>query len=172
MGNLLAVVVAAAVGAVIAIPTMQLITSQSKSRASLEARILYESEVDRARRLWSIDNTNFAAFKLYSKYCKIESGNGYVTDGFNFQSSCTVGGQKVGDKPVILAYPAMSRNPGQYTDNDKNGFEDLTGLPTAEDKCYDDDWKGTSFNKGCSLDDDDDDVKPLYKKVYKDKDDD
>ena len=164
MGNLLAVVVAAAVGAVIAIPTLQLITAQSKSRADLEARILYESEVDRARRLWSIDNTNFGAFQVYSEYCKLEPGNGYVTDGFNFQSSCTVGGQKVGDKPVILAYPAMSRNPGQYTDNDQNGFEDLTGMPTHYYDCYSG-WKGDGFKKNCVLGGQY--VIPMYADIYK-----
>ena len=64
-----------------------------------------------------------------------------------------VGNQTVGKNTALLPYPAVSRNPGQYSDNDGNGFEDVTGLPTHYDQCYNG-WKGDGFNdrkNGCIL---------------------
>ena len=51
----------------------------------------------------------------------------------------------------MLAYPEASNNPGQYTDNDLDGFEDKTGLPTHYDQCYAG-WKGDGYkHTNCTL---------------------
>ena len=43
---------------------------------------------------------------------------------------------KVTTQHYCCSYPAVSRNPGQYSDNDGDGFEDVTALPTHYDQCY------------------------------------
>ena len=140
------VTVAAAMGAVVMAPMFQLTVAQAQSRAQLEARVLWQSEVERARQLWSLDYQDFDLVDLNNTTrCAIGDNHAYTTDGFNFDVQCTVGQQTVGKNEVFLPYPAVSRNPGQYSDLDGNGFEDVTGLPTHYDQCYNG-WKGDGFN--------------------------
>ena len=46
---MMSVTVAAAMGAVVAAPMFQLTVAQAQSRAQLEARVLWQSEIERAR---------------------------------------------------------------------------------------------------------------------------
>ena len=152
MMTLTGVIVAGAVGAVVAAPMFQLTVMQAQSRAQLEARVLWQSEVERARQLWSLDYEDFDLVGL-SNVTRCETGpnHAYTDEGFVFDVQCTVGRQTVGKNEVLLPYPAVSRNPGQYSDNDGNGFEDVTGLPTHYDQCYAG-WKGDGYkHSNCIL---------------------
>ena len=59
MMSLTGVVIAGAMGAIMAAPMMQLQVQQAQSRAQLEARVLWQSEIERARQLWSLDYNDF-----------------------------------------------------------------------------------------------------------------
>ena len=150
--SLTGVLMAGAIGAVMAAPMLQLTVTQAQSRAQLEARVLWQSEVERARRLWSIDYENFTDIGLHNNTrCSIGPQNGYVDQGFNYDVSCSVGGQTVGKNTTLLPYPAHYRTPGQFTDRDGDGFEDITGLPTHYDQCYAG-WKGDGYkHSNCIL---------------------
>lgn len=144
MNAIVGVMIAAVCSGIIMVPMLRLTVTQAQSRASLEATLLYASEVDRAKRIWSVDNVDFDARDLYSSYCKKGPDYGYNDEGFNFQVTCETGKQKVGGKDLLLSFPALSRNPGQFTDQDQDGFEDVSGLPTHYDQCYSG-WKGDGF---------------------------
>lgn len=152
MMSLTSVTVAAAMGAIVAAPMFQLTVAQAQSRAQLEARVLWQSEIERARRLWSIDYENFDEVGLHNTTrCSIGDGHGYNSEGFIFDVSCTVGRQTVGKNTTLLPYPAHYRTPGQFTDKDGDGFEDITGLPTHYDQCYAG-WKGDGYkHSNCVL---------------------
>lgn len=160
--------IGAVIMASIAAPMIQLNVQQAKGRANMEARLLYQAEVDRAKKIWSTDNVDFDKRELYNtKYCKKLDGYGYDDEGFNFKVSCSTGKQTVGGKDLLLAFPALERNPGQFTDEDQNGFEDVTGLPTHDDSCYEG-WKGDGFrNRACALGGNN--VIPMYENIYKSK---
>ena len=151
MISMMSVTVAAAMGVVVAAPMFQLTVAQAQSRAQLEARVLWQSEIERARQLWSLDYNDFDLVDL-SNNSKCEKGptHSYNSEGFMFDVQCTVGKQTVGKNSTLLPYPAVSRNPGQYIDSDGNGFEDVTGLPTHYDQCYSG-WKGDGWKKNCTL---------------------
>ena len=162
-----AILIAALMNAIVMVPVMNLMVTQAKSRAQLESRLLYEGEVSRARRLWSIDNVDFDTVDLYSSKCAKNSDHGYLVDsseGFLFSVTCTVGGQSVGSQPVLMAYPEADMNPGQYTDLNGDGFEDKTGLPTHYDQCYSG-WKGDGF-KATSCEMGGEFVIPMYADLY------
>ena len=146
------VVMAGAMGTIIMAPMFQLTVAQAQSRAQLEARVLWQSEVERARRLWSIDYENFDQVSLHNtSRCSVGNAHGYNTEGFIFDVSCTVGKQTVGKHTTLLPYPAHYRTPGQFTDKDGDGFEDITGLPTHYDQCYAG-WKGDGYkHSNCIL---------------------
>ena len=145
MMSLTGVVVAGAMGAIMAAPMMQLQVQQAQSRAQLEARVLWQSEIERARQLWSLDYNDFDLVELSNgTRCTKGPNHAYTEEGFMFDVQCTVGRQTVGKNTALLPYPAVSRNPGQYSDNDGNGFEDVTGLNTHYDQCYAG-WKGDGF---------------------------
>lgn len=167
MMSLTGVIVAGAVGATLAAPMFQLTVTQAQSRAQLEARVLWQSEVERARQLWSLDYEDFDLIELSnSSRCIKGDSHAYTDEGFMFDVRCTVGKQTVGRNSVLLPYPAVSRNPGQFSDNDGNGFEDVTGLPTHYDQCYNG-WKGDGFNgrkNGCVLGEQY--VIPMYQNLY------
>ena len=152
MMSMMSVTVAAAMGAVVAAPMFQLTVAQAQSRAQLEARVLWQSEIERARQLWSLDYNDFDLVSLSNNTkCVKGTTHGYTSEGFNFDVQCTVGRQTVGKNSALLPYPAVSRNPGQYSDNDGNGFEDVTGLPTHYDQCYAG-WKGNGYkHSNCVL---------------------
>ena len=152
MFSLTSVVVSAALGGLVALPMLQLNVMQAQSRAQLEARVLWQSEVERARQLWSVNYDDFEATTLHNtERCTIGNNHGYVTDGFIYDVTCTVGGQTVGKHDTLLPFPVVSRNPGQYTDLDGNGFEDVSGLPTHYDQCYSG-WKGDGYkHSNCVL---------------------
>ena len=152
MMSMMSVTVAAAMGAIVAAPMLNLTVAQAQSRAQLEARVLWQSEIERARRLWSIDYENFTDIGLHNPTkCSIGPDHGYVDQGFNYDVSCTVGRQTVGQYATLLPYPAHYRTPGQFTDRDGDGFEDITGLPTHYDQCYAG-WKGNGFkHSNCVL---------------------
>ena len=152
MISITSVTIAAAMGAMVAAPMFQLTVAQAQSRAQLEARVLWQSEVERARRLWSIDYENFDQVGLHNTTrCSVGDNHGYNTEGFIFDVSCTVGGQRVGKNTTLLPYPAHYRTPGQFTDKDGDGFEDITGLPTHYDQCYAG-WKGDGYkHSNCVL---------------------
>ena len=157
--------------AAVSVPMLQLTVINSKSRANMEARILYQSEILRARKLWGETSNQQAGFgntALFSPKCTKGPDWGYETDGFNFQVSCTKGREVVGGEPVLLPYTLQafvdvdqngfddvtglpSRNPGQFSDEDNDGFEDISGLPTHYDQCYSG-WKGDGFkNNACDI---------------------
>ena len=165
--SLTGVVIAGAMGAIMAAPMMQLQVQQAQSRAQLEARVLWQSEVERARQLWSLDYNDFDLVKLSNKTRCIKGENhGYTEEGFLFDVQCTVGRQTVGNNAALLPYPAVSRNPGQYSDNDGDGFEDVTGLPTHYDQCYAG-WKGNGYkHSNCTLGGQY--VIPMYSELYVD----
>ena len=171
MMSLTGVVIAGAMGAIMAAPMMQLQVQQAQSRAQLEARVLWQSEIERARQLWSLDFNDFDLVNLSNNAkCVKGDAHGYVeTDdekGFKFDVQCTVGRQTVGKNAVLLPYPAQSRNPGQYSDEDGDGFEDVTGLPTHYDQCYAG-WKGDGFkHTNCTLGGQY--VIPMYSELYVD----
>jgi len=152
MMSLTGVVVAGAMGAIIAAPLFQLQISTAQSRAQLEARVLWQSEIERARQLWSLNYEDFDLVELSNNTKCVKGPNHqYNTEGFIFDVQCTVGRQTVGKNATLLPYPAVSRNPGQYSDNDGNGFEDVTGLPTHYDQCYAG-WKGNGYkHSNCTL---------------------
>jgi len=152
MMSLTGVIVAGAVGTVIAAPLFQLQVATAQSRAQLEARVLWQSEIERARQLWSLNYEDFDLVQLSnSTRCVKGSQHAYNTEGFIFDVKCTVGRQTVGNNTALLPYPAVSRNPGQYSDNDGDGFEDVTGLPTHYDQCYAG-WKGDGYkHSNCIL---------------------
>ena len=169
MMSMMSITVAAAMGAVVAAPMFQLTVAQAQSRAQLEARVLWQSEIRRARQLWSLDYNDFDLVEL-SNNTKCVKGalHAYTNEGFTFDVQCTVGRQTVGENTALLPYPAVSRNPGQFSDNDGNGFEDVTGLPTHYDQCYSG-WKGDGFNgnkNGCILGGQY--VIPMYQDLYLD----
>ena len=151
MMSMMSVTVAAAMGAVVAAPMFQLTVAQAQSRAQLEARVLWQSEIERARQLWSLNYEDFDLVSLSNNTkCVKGEGHQYGTEGFIFDVQCTVGRQTVGKNTALLPFPAVSRNPGQYSDNDGNGFEDVTGLPTHYDQCYAG-WKGNGWKENCTL---------------------
>jgi len=163
----MSVTVAAAMGAVVAAPMFQLTVAQAQSRAQLEARVLWQSEIERARQLWSLDYEDFDLIELSNgTHCTKGGSHSYTPEGFMFDVQCTVGKQTVGKKTVLLPFPAVSRNPGQYSDNDGDGFEDVTGLPTHYDQCYNG-WKGDGFkHTNCTLGGQY--VIPMYTNLYAD----
>lgn len=165
--SLTGVVIAGAMGAIMAAPMFQLQVAQAQSRAQLEARVLWQSEVERARQLWSLDYNDFDLVKLSNQTrCTKGENHGYTEEGFMFDVQCTVGRQTVGNNAALLPYPAVSRNPGQYSDNDGNGFEDVTGLPTHYDQCYAG-WKGNGYkHSNCVLGGQY--VIPMYANLYVD----
>ena len=145
MISMMSVTVAASMGVIVAAPMFQLTLAQAQSRAQLEARVLWQSEIERARQLWSLDYEDFDLVGLSNTTrCVTGPNHSYTEEGFLFDVQCTVGRQTVGNNEVLLPYPAVSRNPGQYSDNDGNGFEDVTGLPTHYDQCYAG-WKGDGY---------------------------
>ena len=150
--SLTGVVIAGAMGAIMAAPMMQLQVQQAQSRAQLEARVLWQSEIERARQLWSLDYNDFDLVKLSNQTrCTKGENHGYTEEGFLFDVQCTVGRQTVGKNAALLPYPAVSRNPGQYSDNDGDGFEDVTGLNTHYDQCYAG-WAGDGYKHSvCTL---------------------
>ena len=149
--SMMSVTVAAAMGAVVAAPMFQLTVAQAQSRAALEARVLWQSEIERARQLWSLDFEDFDLVDLSNNTrCTKGDNHDYTEEGFLFDVQCTVGKQTVGKNTALLPFPAVSRNPGQYSDTDGNGFEDVTGLPTHYDQCYSG-WKGDGWKKNCTL---------------------
>jgi hypothetical protein len=152
MMSLTGVVVAGAMGAIIAAPLFQLQISTAQSRAQLEARVLWQSEIERARQLWSLNYEDFDLVALSNNTkCVKGDDHAYNSEGFVFDVQCTVGRQTVGKNTALLPYPAVSRNPGQYSDNDGDGFEDVTGLPTHYDQCYAG-WKGDGYkHSNCTL---------------------
>ena len=163
------IIVVASLGAVISAPIFRLSVTQAQSRAQLEARVLWQSEIERARQLWSLDYKDFNLVNLSNtNKCKKTDNHRYTSEGFMFHVKCRVGRQVVGKNEVLLPYPAVSRNPGQYSDKDGNGFEDVTGLPTHYDQCYNG-WKGDGFNvnkNGCILGGQY--VIPMYQDLYVD----
>ena len=151
MMSIVGVTVAAALGAIISIPMFQLTVAQAQSRAALEARVLWQSEIERARQLWSLDYNDFDLVELSNgTLCEKGPNHDYTDEGFLFDVQCTVGLQTVGKITALLPYPAVTRNPGQYIDSDGNGFEDVTGLPTHYDQCYSG-WKGDGWKRNCTL---------------------
>lgn len=152
MMSIMSVTVAAAMGAVVAAPMFQLTVAQAQSRAQLEARVLWQSEIERARQLWSLDYNDFNLIELSNQTrCTKGPDHAYTTEGFLFDVQCTVGRQTIGTNTALLSFPAVSRNPGQYSDNDGDGFEDVTGLPTHYDQCYSG-WKGDGYkHSNCTL---------------------
>jgi hypothetical protein len=164
MMSMMSVTVAAAMGAVVAAPMFQLTVAQAQSRAALEARVLWQSEIERARQLWSLDFEDFNLVELSNNTrCTKGDNHDYTTEGFLFDVQCTVGRQTVGKNTALLPFPAVSRNPGQYSDTDGNGFEDVTGLPTHYDQCYAG-WKGDGWKKNCTLGGQY--VIPMYSELY------
>ena len=151
MMSLTGTVVAGAMGAIMMLPMLQLQVTQAQGRANLEATVLWEAEVDRARREWSLNYEDFDLLEVSNQQrCAMGDDHGYVEGGFNFDVRCTVGDQIVGKNMFILPFPEVSRNPGQYSDSDGNGFEDVTGLPTHYDQCYSG-WKGNGWKQNCTL---------------------
>ena len=169
MMSLTGVVIAGAMGAIMAAPMFQLQVAQAQSRAQLEARVLWQSEIERARQLWPLDYNDFDLVQLSNTTrCTKGESHGFTEECFLFDVQCTVGRQTIGNNTALLPYPAVSRNPGQFSDNDGNGFEDVTGLPTHYDQCYNS-WKGDGFNgnkNGCILGGQY--VIPMYKDLYLD----
>ena len=164
MFSMMSVTVAAAMGAVIAAPMFQLTVAQAESRAALEARVLWQSEIERARQLWSLDFEDFDLVDLSNNTrCTKGDKHDYTEEGFLFDVQCRVGRQVVGKNTALLPYPAVSRNPGQYSDSDGNGFEDVTGLPTHYDQCYSG-WKGDGWKQNCTLGGQY--VIPMYSELY------
>ena len=163
--SLTGVVVAGAMGAIIAAPLFQLQIATAQSRAQLEARVLWQSEYERAHQLWSLDFKDFDLVDLSnSTKCVKGPTHEYTDEGFMFDVQCTVGRQTVGKNAVLLSYPAQSRNPGQYSDSDGDGFEDVTGLPTHYDQCYAG-WKGDGYkHSNCILGGEY--VIPMYSDLY------
>ena len=132
-------------GAIIAAPMMQLHVHKHNQERNLKLvssgnQRLNEptAVVSWLQRLWLSQTSN-------QTRCTKGEDHGYTEEGFLFDVQCTVGRQTVGYNAALLPYPAVSRNPGQYSDNDGDGFEDVTGLPTHYDQCYAG-WKGTDTN--------------------------
>ena len=172
MGGMTALIMSAAVMGFMMIPIANMSTMTARAKSDLQARILLEAEVDHARRVWSVDQQNFDSHRLNNDKCTTSSDvrdngdpvHGYTPDGFNFNVTCTVGTESAGGEDVMLAYPQASNNPGQYTDNDLDGFEDKTGLPTHYDQCYAG-WKGDGFkHKACDIGVSY--VIPMYQEIY------
>ena len=166
--------VAAGMMGVMMVPIANMATMTATNKAQLEATILFEAEIDRFRRLWSVDQREFEKVSVSSERCVIsdEKGpdgslrHGYTADGegFNVNVSCTVGRTTVGGEDVILSFPVAQNNPGNYQDTNRDGFEDVTGLPTHYDQCYAG-WKGSSFKTtACELGGQF--VIPMYSDIY------
>jgi len=105
--SLTGVVVAGAMGDIIAAPLFHLQVATAQSRAQLEARVLWQSEIERARQLWSLDFNDFNLVELSnSTRCTKGDNHAYTDEGFNFDVKCTVGKQTVGKNEVLLPFPA------------------------------------------------------------------
>ena len=167
MMSITSVVVAAAMGTAVAATMFQLTVAQAESRAALEARVLWQSEIERARQLLSLDFNDFNLVSLSNDTRCVKGPNhAYNDEGFLFDVQCTVGRQTVGKNSALLPFPAVTRNPGQYIDEDGNGFEDVTGLPTHYDQCYSG-WKGNGYkHSNCTLGGQY--VIPMYEDLYVD----
>ena len=124
MTGITSTMVGAVIMASIAVPTIQLNVMQARGRANMEARLLYQAEVDRAKKIWSENSINFDQHSLYNTtYCKKEDGYGYEDQGFNFKVSCTTGKEKVGGKDLLLSFPANANPSRQASNKDLNIFE-------------------------------------------------
>ena len=92
MMSMMSVTVAAAMGAVVAAPMFQLTVAQAQSRAQLEARVLWQSEIERARQLWSLNYEDFNLVDLSNNTkCVKGEKHKYNEEGFVFDVMCTVG---------------------------------------------------------------------------------
>ena len=76
-----------------ALPMFQLTVAQAQSRAQLEARVLWQSEIERARQLWSLDYNDFDLVNLSNNKHKCTKGpnHAYTSEGFLFDVQCKVG---------------------------------------------------------------------------------
>ena len=110
--SMMSVTVAAAMGAVVAAPMFQLTVAQAQSRAQLEARVLWQSEIERARQLWSLNYEDFDLVEL-SNSTKCVKGplHAYNDEGFVFDVKCTVGKQTVGKKHHLAALSGSFKKP-------------------------------------------------------------
>lgn len=156
MNSLLAVLMASVISVIITIPMMNLTVQQQRSRAVMTAGLLYRAEIDRAHLRWSEDNTMLADLTpANSERCTFDTQHedyGYNDEGFNIIATCTVGGQPVGGEVILLAYPEVGNGHFQAnSDDDLDGFDDVTGLPTHYWECYSG-WKGNdSVKNNCEL---------------------
>ena len=171
MGGIMSLLMMTSVMGFMMIPIANMSTMTAKAKSDMRARILYEAEVDHARRIWSVDQHQFDGHTTNSDRCEFSDEitaegprHGYTDEGFNFVVTCTVGTETAGGDDVMLAYPQASNNPGQYTDNDLDGFEDKSGLPTHYDQCYAG-WKGDGF-KHTACDIGVTYVIPMYEAIY------
>lgn len=172
MNSLVSMMMVAGMMGMIGIPLANMATQVGRTTAMSQARVLYEAEIDRLRRLWSVDQQNFESHVPNHQACVFNTDDtlpqyhGYDPEGtgFNANVSCTIGTTTIGGEEVILAYPESDKNPGQYQDLNLDGFEDTTGLPTHYDQCYSG-WKGDGF-KHQSCDIGDEYVIPMYQDMY------
>lgn len=172
MNSLVSMIMVAGMMGMLGIPLSNIATQVSTTTALSKARILYEAEIDRLRRLWTIDQQDFDIIAPNHQACVFNTDDtlpeyhGYRADGegFNANVSCTIGRTTVGGDEVILAYPESDKNPGQYQDLNLDGFEDTTGLPTHYDQCYAG-WKGDGFkHNACDIGMEY--VIPMYQEMY------
>ena len=124
MTGITSTMVGAVIMASIAVPTIQLNVMQARGRANMEARLLYQAEVERAKKIWSENSINFDQHSLYNTtYCKKEDGYGYEDQGFNLKASCTFGKEKVGGKDLLLSSPTNANQSSQASNEGLNIFE-------------------------------------------------
>jgi hypothetical protein len=145
-GNIVGVLVAASIGAAIAPAQMQMMVSQQQSRAHMEAKILYQAEVDYMRREWSIGTDMASLEAVNTGFCTHDTSQSqYISEGYEYVGSCTVGRMTVGNKAVLLSYSPDTNN--EYTNPDRSfGFETPTTYSHVE--CLPDDpWGVQWYNK-------------------------
>lgn len=140
MGNLVTLMVAASIGSFLSIPILNLSVATVRSRADLEARLLYEAEIDHAKLIWSQNFQTFSnTWQIQNPKCTTGSEHGVITTGFIIDITCTVGGRTAGSQTVKLSLPEndlQTGGLGVFSDEDKNGYDDVTGLPTHYWGCY------------------------------------
>ena len=140
--NVTSLVVTTLVGGMLITPTANLMTATLNTRALMEATVLYDSAVDTAQLEWSQDNQNFSYTPPTG--CTEQDDSGYNNLGYLLHIKCAVGHQSVGSTPIQLAYPPNQQTGGLgiYTDQNRDGYDDVTGLPTHYYGCYSG-WSGT-----------------------------
>ena len=87
MNSLVSMIMVAGMMGMLSIPLANMATQVGQTTALSKARILYEAEIDRLRRLWSVDEQNFESHTPVHNACSFQTNDnqagyhGYDSNG-------------------------------------------------------------------------------------------